>query len=95
MSVSSEPGSIHGHDLINLIHHAEPAFTRVGLAAAVAERFGPQPRFHTCSAAGMTLDGLLEFLLVRGKIVERDGRFYTDMSKVCSHGNGNGDDHGH
>jgi len=86
--------SVHGHDVIHLIRDASPAFTRAALQAEVEHRFGPSARFHTCSAQGMTLDGLLTFLLERGKVVERDGHLQPDLSKVCSHGD-HDHDHAH
>ena len=85
--------SIHGHEIIHLVHEAEEAsaFTPDALVADVRRRFGPDARFHTCSPGSMTIEQLLEFLLSRGKVVLRSGRLYTDFSKVC--GGGNHHDH--
>jgi hypothetical protein len=48
----------------------------------------------------MTIDQLIEFLLSRGKVVLRNGRLYTDFSKVCGGGDHDHEhdhehDHGH
>lgn len=94
-STDTDAVSVHGHDVIHLIHHAEPALTRASLAREVAARFGEQARFHTCSARGMTLGQLLQFLEAREKVVERDGRLYVLLGNVCSHGDEDGHYHDH
>ncbi len=78
--------SIHGHEIIHLIHGAQPPLTRSGLDAEVRARFGPGARFHTCSAQAMTLDQLLLFLIARGKVVEIDGQLRAEMAEVCENG---------
>ena len=91
MSTSTQSPSIHGHEIIHLIYSVESSnpFTPAELAAEVARRFGTEARFHTCSPGSMTIEELVAFLLSRGKVVLREGRLYTDFSKVCGHG----DDH--
>ena len=76
--------SIHGHEIIHLIHDAAVPFTRTTLEAEVRLRFGPEVRFHTCCAEAMTLEQLLQFLIFRGKVVEREGRLHAVMARVCS-----------
>lgn len=87
--------SIHGHEVIHLVHDAESTtpFTPETLAAELRRRYGADPRFHACHPGAMTINELLDFLLSRGKIVLRAGRLYTDFSKVC--GNGEHHDHDH
>lgn len=77
--------SIHGHEIIHLIHEAAVPFTRESLSTEVRRRFGAGARFHTCSAGGMTLDQLLQFLIQRNKVVLREGRLQTVMENVCDH----------
>jgi len=78
--------SVHGHEIIHLIHDSNPPLTRAGLEKTVHARFGPEARFHTCSAGGMTLDQLLTFLLARRKIVEINGSLRAAMENVCEDG---------
>jgi len=79
--------STHGHEVMRLLGAAGPeGITRAQLAATVAEQFGADARFHTCSAEGLTLDGLLGFLSERGKVVERSDRVHVEMGKMCDHG---------
>lgn len=79
--------SIHGHDILDLVHDHEQTrpLTRALLEQQAALRFGPAARFHTCATDQMTLAELLDFLFARGKLIERDGRLFTDLSKVCDH----------
>jgi len=56
------------------------------LGQVVSERYGDNPRFHTCSAQDMTLDELLTFLISRGKVAEIDGYLQTAREQICGHG---------
>ena len=78
--------SIHGHEVIAMIHSAATPFNRQTLAVEVARRFGSEARFHTCSPGRMTLDQLLDLLVAKGKLCEAGGVLRMDMSKVCGHG---------
>ncbi len=78
--------SIHGHEVMKLIHESDPPLSRDELHRVVAERWGPQRQFHACVADRMTLDGLLRFLAARGKVVEADGVLRTDLGLMCEHG---------
>ncbi len=77
--------SIHGHEVLRLIAAARPPLTRDDLRRQVAERFGSDARFHTCSGENLTLDELLEFLHHRGKVVEQGGFLRTDIGLMCDH----------
>ncbi|MEI8196636.1 MAG: YecH family metal-binding protein [Phycisphaerae bacterium] len=76
---------IHGHEVLALVAQADPPLTMETLRTQAAARWGAQARYHTCSAAGMTLDGLAEFLLAHGKIVTNRGLLATDPAKICNH----------
>jgi probable metal-binding protein len=76
---------IHGHEVIQLLHAANPPLTRNALHAEVTRRWGESARFYTCSAEDLTLDDLLAFLAQRGKLVEQRGLLIMDMSQVCNH----------
>jgi len=86
MSDVNVTDSIHGHEVMHLIHAAKPAHTRATLREAIDCQFGADATFHTCAASGMSLDDLLVFLMQRGKVVERDGRLQTDIGQMCQHG---------
>jgi probable metal-binding protein len=52
---------------------------------AVDERFGKSVTFHTGSAMGMDLDGLLRFLEGRDKVRIKNGVVFPGGSPVCGH----------
>jgi probable metal-binding protein len=77
--------SIHGHDVIDMIQSAGQPFTREELVTAIGEKFGTNARFHTCSAEGMTADGLVDFLVAKGKFFAGSEHLAIDPAKVCQH----------
>lgn len=77
--------SIHGHDVIDMIQTSAEPYSRPGLVAAIGEKFGADARFHTCSAEGMTADGLVDFLIAKGKFFAGSDRLEIDPSKLCQH----------
>jgi probable metal-binding protein len=83
--------SIHGHEVIGMMVESGTAYTEATLRAAIVGRFGPDARFHTCSADNLSPDGLIEFLAARGKFTPVDGGFVFGASKACGHD----DDHQH
>lgn len=85
-SLNPQIESVHGHDVLHLIQAAPNPLTRAALEAAVISRFGTDPRFHTCSGGGFTLDQLLSFLIAKRKVVEQDGRLSVLMENVCADG---------
>jgi len=76
---------IHGHEVMRMMLESGGGYTRGSLRTAIIERFGPDARFHTCSAQGMDADGIIEFLAARGKFVEGEGGFTTDPGRICDH----------
>lgn len=76
---------VHGHEIMKMVHEADPALTRAALAERVRERFGETVEFHACAGGGMSLDGILAFLAQRGKVVEIDGTLRTDIGLMCDH----------
>ena len=77
--------SIHGHEVLNMMLESETAFTTESLVAAIADRFGADSRFHTCSAEDMTAHDLVAFLAERGKFVAADAGFTTAPERMCQH----------
>jgi probable metal-binding protein len=83
--------NVHGHEVLRLVSEAPTPLTRAQLETEITRLFGAEARFCTCSAADMTREELLGFLLSKGKIVERHGRLATDPSRICDHGEGEHD----
>lgn len=81
----SNAPQIHGHEVIEMVSCFPGGIAREELAATLVDRFGAEARFHTCSADGMDLDGLLEFLEARDKVRLADGVVFPGGSPACSH----------
>jgi probable metal-binding protein len=79
------PPRIHGHDVMRLLLEIGRPVSRDELETAIVARFGPEARFHTCSAQGMTAAEVVAFLGSRGKFVEVGARVTTDPARICSH----------
>lgn len=77
-----EQSDIHGHEVLGLVDGT--AFTPDSLRQMVAQRWGPEARFRTCSSSGMSFDELLTFLLSREKLVLRNGCLHTNRAQICS-----------
>jgi len=77
--------SVHGHEVMHFMVESGRSFSRESLIAAVAERFGAETRFHTCSAEGMTAAQLIDFLAAKGKFVTAEDGFSTRPDRICNH----------
>lgn len=78
--------SIHGHEVLRFMLDHGRGFSRESLVAAIENRFGPDARFHTCSASALDAAGLVDFLEARGKFtLHDDGGFQTAPDRICSH----------
>lgn len=78
--------SVHGHEVMEMMLEQDGQFTRASLKQAMAQRFGADARFHTCSASEMDAEALIDFLAARGKFIEAGEGFQTRADKLCNHG---------
>ncbi len=77
---------IHAHEVMHLMLDSGKTYTRQTLKADLAEKFGPEARFHTCSQNNLTADQLIEFLKERGKLAgDINGEFKMDPLNMCNH----------
>ena len=79
------PEEIHGHEVMQMMLDADKTYDAASLKVAIVERFGPNARFYTCSANGMTAEQLIQFLAERGKFVSLGDGFSTAPDKICDH----------
>ena len=77
--------AIHGHNIIDLVSTYPDGIRLSQLMEVVDERFGKSVTFHTCSAMGMDLDGLLRFLEARDKVPITNGVVFPGGSPACEH----------
>ena len=76
---------IHGHEVLDLIRASERPFTTTSLATAIVERFGPDARFYTCSASGLTAEELIIFFAQRGKFAPAGLGWTLAAGGGCGH----------
>lgn len=76
---------IHAHDVMHMMLESGEPFSRESLARAIAERFGEGATFRSCSAAGMDIPTVIDFLESRGKFVPADDGFTTAPDRICNH----------
>ncbi len=79
------PNDVHGHAVLEMILDAPAPMTRHGVLSAAKARFGAEARYYTCSAAAMTIEDLLEFLVARRKISIADDVVTAYRERMCSH----------
>jgi len=76
---------IHGHDVLDMMIASSATYTRASLVAAMQARFGPDARYHTCSADDMEAAQLVDFLAARGKFRGTEEGFTVAAERVCQH----------
>jgi probable metal-binding protein len=58
-------------------------YSRTSLAAAIREKFGEGVTFYTCSASGLSPEGLIEFLAMKGKFSGTEEAFAFNPGRMC------------
>ena len=76
---------IHAHEVMHMMLEQGSVFSRESLTKAITERFGVDAKFCSCSAAGMDVNTVIDFLESRGKFVASDDGFNTAQDKICNH----------
>ncbi len=76
---------IHAHEIMHMMLERREGFSRASLAAAITERFGAGATFCSCSASGMDVEAVIDFLESRGKFVPTEGGFSTAPDRICNH----------
>jgi len=77
--------SIHGHEVMHLIADSKLALSKAAWITEIGKTFGPDARFHTCSAENLSAGELLDFLNDRGKFVVEGDAMSLDAEKICQH----------
>lgn len=74
---------LHAHEVLHMMEGN--SYTESSLKEAIINTFGQDQRFYACSADGMNVDELIEFLKYKGKFMPSDDGFTVDVTKVCNH----------
>jgi probable metal-binding protein len=78
-------GSVHGHQVMQLMLTHGSALTKQELKTLMHTNFGVDTCYHTCSAAEMDAEMLIEFLEGKGKFIPSEGGITTAADKICNH----------
>lgn len=82
--MQSNDGDIHGHEVMHMMLETGASYDETSLEQAIIDRFGPDARFCTCSASGLTANGIVQFLAEREKFVSSGDGFTTSPGKICN-----------
>ncbi|GLP95189.1 YecH family metal-binding protein [Paraferrimonas sedimenticola] len=77
--------SIHGHRVMEFMLELGRPVTKAELAELLANQFGEQAKFHTCSAQDLSIEGIIAFLERKGKFIESDEGVETARDRICQH----------
>lgn len=78
--------AVHGHKVLELIIQSPNHYTAESLVEKVINDFGEEVSFYTCSEESLSPEGLLDFLLQKGKFVINENKtLSTDPSAICNH----------
>ncbi len=72
----------HAHEVLRMMEGN--SYSVELLRASIAEKFGSDATFHTCSAEGLDIDSIIKFLEAKGKFKPTNEGFTMDINKVCS-----------
>ncbi|MFI3267309.1 MAG: YecH family metal-binding protein [Rikenellaceae bacterium] len=72
---------IHAHEVLRMMEGNN--YSVDSLKEAIINKFGAEQLFHTCSAKGLNVDSLIEFLTAKGKFKPSTTGFTVDLTKVC------------
>ncbi|KFA59629.1 metal-binding protein [Gilliamella sp. Choc4-2] len=76
--------SIHGHEVLNMM--IGNSYTESSLLESIAQKFGNDAKFHTCSQVDMDAKQLIAFLKSKGKFKPvNDLKFTINLQKICRH----------
>ncbi len=76
---------IHGHEVLNMMLTSGKTYTQQSLIQDILQKFGPDARFHTCSAENLTAEQLVAFLDSKGKLLRQPGGLQTSPNLICRH----------
>jgi len=76
---------IHAHEVMHMMLERDGGFSRESLAQSIIDQFGADAKFYACSASGMDIHAVIDFLESRGKFIALNDGFNTAQDKICNH----------
>ncbi|MFB2732612.1 YecH family metal-binding protein [Shewanella mangrovisoli] len=77
--------SVHGHDVMALMVAQENPLLKPEFIALMAQTFGDNARYHTCSADNLQAEELISLLLHKGKMLESAQGLTLVAGRQCNH----------
>ena len=74
----------HVHEILEMLAFANQDFSRNDLEVEIASVFGQDATFLNCADKNFNIGQVVDFMLEKGKIVEKDGALRL-MSLPCDH----------
>ncbi len=75
--------NVHGLEVLHFMLAHEQGFSMESLKQAIAAQFGPDTRFDTCKAEGLTAEQLIAFLAENNLFVETGSGFNVQAEMLC------------
>jgi probable metal-binding protein len=85
MELKPDMNEIHAHEVMHMMLEQGGGFSRESLVQSIIDHFGVDAKFYSCSADGMGIQAVIDFLESRGKFVARNDGFNTAQDKICDH----------
>ena len=86
MKTTNQNTSFHIHEVLNALYQDSTPRTLPELNSFIAEKFGTNPQFFSCSEQNMSIDQAIEFMMMREKISEvSEGKFAIHTGNQCNH----------
>jgi probable metal-binding protein len=77
--------SVHGHKVMDLLLASETALNKSEFLREVILAYGEETSFHTCSAKGLSAEGLIDLLINKGKFIESENGLTMAENSRCDH----------
>ncbi|MCS6209508.1 YecH family metal-binding protein [Shewanella baltica] len=77
--------SVHGHDVMALMVAQGAAIIKPELLCLMGQQFGFAARYHTCSAADLSAEALIQLLIGKGKFHETPQGIELAAGRKCEH----------
>ncbi|ABX48870.1 YecH family metal-binding protein [Shewanella baltica] len=77
--------SVHGHDVMALMVAQGAAIIKPELLSLMGQNFGFAARYHTCSAADLSAEALIQLLIDKGKFHDTCQGIELAAGRKCDH----------
>lgn len=77
--------TIHIHEVLDIIYNSGKSFTIDSLKEEVMNSYGDDVHFVSCADHKFGIEGMVDFMHERGKIVLEEDRIFPVGSTKCDH----------